>query len=321
MITFDQYTPDAAGIFLTQQLTKYDWTANDPLVEITWDRDVPRRLDVTITDDYAAYILNNVASVGNISPGGKSWTGKNSTAIAGPAIDVAPIINPVHQWAEFPSWSMRELWQSQFLGRPLDTAKLDAVALKFEMDTDEMVYVGDTDVNVTGLVNNAAVATTPAAGSGTARYFVNKTPDQILVDFNTLLTLVQTNSGYAATPTKVLMPYEILSILVSRLIGTSGSINILEFIKLFSISKANNGVPLMIEGVKWLRAAGAGGSDRMIAYTPNRKYLQFPRVELQRLAIQNRGLDQILPTMGALGVVETRYPETIAYMDYIGPGS
>ena len=49
MLTFDQavasgaYTMDTAGSFLINQLTKYDWTVNDPLVNITWDRDVPRR--------------------------------------------------------------------------------------------------------------------------------------------------------------------------------------------------------------------------------------------------------------------------------------
>ena len=317
MLTFDQYTPDAAGIFLTQQLTKYDWTANEPLVKTTWDRDVPRRLDVAITDDYAAYILNNYAVPGNLSPGGKSWVGKNSTSVAGPAIDVAPVINPLNAWGEFPSWSMRELWQSQFLKRPLDTAKLDVVALKYEMDTDEQVYIGDAELGLVGLTNNTVVQTISASGSGAARNFVNKTPDQILADFNTLLSFVQTNSGYAATPSKVIMPYEIMNVLVSRLISTAGSDSILTFLGRNSVSLQNNGTELEIVGAKWLLGAGSGGSNRMVAYTPNRKYVQFPRVELQRLAVQNRGFDQILPTMGTLGVVEFRYPETLAYMDNI----
>ena len=317
MITFDQYTPDAAGIFLTQQLTKYDWTANDPLVKITWDRDVPRRLDVAITDDYAAYILNNYAVPGTLTPGGKSWVGKNSTAVSGPALDVAPVLNPLNAWGEFPSWSMRELWQSQFLGRPLDTSKLDVMMLKFEMDTDEQVYTGDTTLGLTGLFNNTSVQTISASGSGSARNFINKTPTQILADFNTLLSLVQTNSGYAATPSRVLMPYEIMNILTSELISSAGSDSILTFLSRNSVSLQNNGKPLEIEGVKWALGAGSGGSNRMMAYTPARKYIQFPRVELQRLAIQNRGFDQILPTIGMLGVVEFRYPETVAYMDNI----
>ena len=317
MITFDQYTPDAAGVFLTQQLTKYDWTANDPLVVTTWDRDVPRRLDVAITDDYAAYILNNYAVPGNLSPGGKSWVGRESTAVAGPAIDVANVINPLYPWGQFPSWNMRELWQSQFLGRPLDTAKLAVMMQKFEMDTDEQVYVGDTELGITGLTNNAGVTAISASGSGSARNWVNKTADQILVDFNTLLSTAQTNSGYAAYPTKVLMPYEILNALVARLISTAGSDSILTFLNRNNVSMKNNGQELEIVGVKWLLGAGAGGSNRIMAYTDNRKYVQFPRVELQRLAIQNRGFDQILPTMGLLGVVELRYPETVCYMDNV----
>jgi hypothetical protein len=314
MLTFDQYTPDAAGVFLTQQLTKYDWTANDPLVVTTWDRDVPRRLDVAITDDYAAYILNNYAVPGNLSPGGKSWLGRQSTAVAGPAIDVAPIINQLNPWGQMPAWNMRELWQSQFLGRPLDTAKLDVMTQKFEMDTDEQVYIGDVELGLTGLINNTGVSAINTSGSAV---WSGKTADQILADFNTLLSTAQTNSGYAAYPTKVLMPYEILNGLTARLVSTAGSDSILTFLSKNNASMKNNGQPVDIVGVKWLLGAGASASNRIVAYTDARKYIQFPRVELQRLAIQNRGFDQILPVMGLLGVVEVRYPETVLYMDHV----
>lgn len=310
MITFEQYTADAAGSFLLQQLTKYDWTNNDPLVSVTWDRDVKRRTDVTVVDDYAAYTQNNFASPGNITPGGKSWTGKQSTAIAGPAVDVAPIINPVHQWAQFPSWSMRELWQSQFLGKPIDTAKLDVVRLKFEMDTDEMVYVGDTEVAATGLVNDPRVAVSNAAFTAAAG-----TPDQILQVFNTSLQAVQTSSGYSLAPTKVLMPFTRMNQIVARLISTAGSQSILNYLSENTISYKVNGRPLEIVGVKWLETAGVSGASRMVFYNDDKRFIQFPRVELMQLPVQPRGLDQILPTMGALGVVEVRYPETMAYID------
>lgn len=310
MITFDQYTADTAGSFLIQQLTKYDWTTNDPLVNITWDRDVPRRGDVTIVDDFAAYILNLVASGGNISPGGKSWSGKQSTAIAGPAVDVAPIINPVHQWAQLPAWSMRELYQSQFLGRPLDMAKLDAVRLKFEMDSDEQVYIGDTEVGATGLANDPRVTVTNAAFT-----FAGGTPDQVLAVINTALQAAQAASGFARTPTKIIIPYTRLSQLVSRRVGDAASNSIWWYLSRNSIAMAVNGRILEIVGVKWLETAGVGGTTRMIVYTDDKKFVQFPRVELMQLPIQPRGFDQILPIMGALGVVEIRYPETVLYVD------
>ena len=310
MLTFDQYTADAAGIFLIQQLTKYDWTVNDPLVDITWDRDIERRTDISIVDDYAAYTLSMAATPGNISPGGKSWTGKQSTAIAGPAVDIAPVIVPVHQWAEFPAWSMRELWQSQYLGRPRDTAKLDAVRLKFEMDTDEMVYVGDTEVGAFGLANNPAVTVTNAAFS-----FAAGTPDQVLAVVNLALSTTQQASVFARTPTKILIPYTRFSQLVSRLISTAGTMSIWRFVRENSISLAVNGRPLEIEGVKWLETAGVGGTTRMIVYTQDKKFIQFPRVELIQLPVQPRGMDQILPVMGALGQLEIRYPETVLYVD------
>lgn len=310
MLTFDQYTADTAGSFLLQQLTKYDWTSNDPLVDITWDRDVPRRGDITVVDDFAAYTINLIASGGNLSPGGKSWTGKQSTAITGPSVDIAPIINPVHQWAQFPSWSMRELYQSQFLGRPIDMAKLDTVRLKFEMDSDEQVYIGDTEVGCTGLSNDPRVTVTNAAFT-----FAAGTPDQVLAVINTALSAAQTAAGYAKTPTKALIPYTRLAQLVSRLISTAGSQSIWRYLRQNTIAYAVNGREFEIEGVKWLETAGVGGITRMIVYTDDKKFVQFPRVELMQLPIQPRGLDQILPVMGALGVVEIRYPETVLYVD------
>lgn len=310
MLTFDQYTPDAAGSFLIQQLTKYDWTINDPLVDITWDRDVPRRSDITIVDDYAAYTQSNMASPGNISPGGKSWVGKQTTAVAGPSVDIAPIVLPIHRWGQFPSWSMFELWQSQYLGRPIDTAKLDAVKLKFEMDTDEQVYVGDLETGTTGLANDPRVTVTNAAFS-----FAAGTPDQVLAVVNLALSQSQAASGFARTPVKILIPYTRMTSLVGRLVSTAGNTSIWRFLRENTISLANNGRPLEIEGVKWLEDAGVGGITRMVVYTDDRKFVQFPRVELINLPVQNRGFDQILPVAGALGVVEVRYPETMLYVD------
>lgn len=309
-MTYDEYTADAAGSFLIQQLTKYDWTTNDPLYSTTWDRDVRRRTDVTIVDDYASYTLNNFAHVGGITPGGKNWTGKQSTAVPGPAVDIAPIINPVHQWASLPSWSMRELYQSQFLGRPIDTAKLDVVREKFEMDTDEQVYIGDTEVACTGLLNDPRVVVTNAAFT-----FAAGTPDQVLAVINTALQAAQTATGYAMAPTKIILPFTRMSQLVSRRLGDQVGLSILNYLAENTISFRVNGRPLEIVGTKWADTAGVGGTTRMTVYYDDKKFVQFPRVELMQLPVQARGFDQVLPVMGALGVVEVRYPETMLYVD------
>jgi hypothetical protein len=310
MITYDEYTVDAAGIFLTQQLTKYDWTTNDPLYSVTWDRDVRRRTDVTIVDDYAAYTLSNFAHVGGINPGGKNWTGKQSTAVPGPAVDIAPVINPVHQWASLPSWSMRELYQSQFLNRPIDTAKLDVVRQKFEMDSDEQVYIGDGEVACTGLLNDPRVVVTNAAFT-----FAAGTPDQVLAVLNTALSAVQTATGYALAPTKIILPFTRLNTLISRRLGDNVGMSILTYLEENNISAKTNGRPLEIVGTKWADTAGVGGVTRMCVYYDDKRFVQFPRVELMQLPVQPRGFDQILPVMGALGVVEVRYPETMLYVD------
>lgn len=321
MITFDQYTADAGGIFLMNQLEKYDPTINAPLIATTWGRDIDLRTDVSIIDEYASYNLTNFASVGGITPGGKSWAAKQTTALAGPALDITKPVNPLHLWAEMPSWSLIELYQSQYLGRPIDTAKIDVVMEKWEMDTDEQVYIGDTGFNVPGLFNSPLVtpiaAKTVNNGAGNTTLWAGKTPQQALDDVNTLLLSVQVASGYTNVPTHLRLPAGALSFLTSTLVSAAGTVSIATFLAQNSIATVVNGKPLDIAFVKWLDGLGAGGTNRMVAYTKSPKFVQFPRSVLMPGQLQNRGMDQMIPYMGKLGVVELRYPETVGYMDGI----
>ncbi len=49
-------------------------------------------------------------------------------------------------------WTVIELQAAQQVGRPIDTQKYDGMQLKWQMDNDEQVYVGDSALNLKGLV-------------------------------------------------------------------------------------------------------------------------------------------------------------------------
>ncbi|MEG2569034.1 MAG: hypothetical protein RSA84_22790, partial [Acinetobacter sp.] len=81
--TFDARTVDSTGAFLLGELERLDQTMHDPLVSVTWGRDIDLRSDVSIADETSSFTNSSFAAAGGPSPSGKSWVGKNTDAIAG----------------------------------------------------------------------------------------------------------------------------------------------------------------------------------------------------------------------------------------------
>ncbi|EAA3639958.1 TPA_asm: DUF2184 domain-containing protein [Salmonella enterica subsp. enterica] len=93
--------------------------------------------------------------------------------------------------------------------------------------------------------------------------------------------------------------------------------SLLTYLAVNTIAFHQNGVPLEIKAVKWLKGRGVGGKDRMVAYTNDKKYIRYPLVPLQSVPVQYRGLYQIATYYGKLGAVEPVYKETLSYVDGI----
>lgn len=319
MMTFDQLTVDSTGSFLIGELERLDPTLHEPLATVTWGRDIDLREDVTLADEVSSFTNSSFASPGGINPAGKAWMSTDTNAITGIAIDIGKTTNPLFLWGMELKYTLPELASAQKIGRPIDTQKYDGLRLKYQMDIDEQVYVGDTTFNKPGLFNNSSVAQTnvAATGTGTTTQWANKTPDQILADVNEVLTSAWTASGWAVVPSELRLPPVQFSYLVSQKVSTAGNVSILEFLRNNSMANAANGRPLNIQAVKWLTGLGAGSTDRMVAYTRDRDRVRFPLVPLQRTPLEYRSIYQITTYYGRLGCVEFVYPETIAYRDGI----
>lgn len=315
LMTFDMQTVDSAGAFLIGELERLDQTLNMPLVDVSWGRDIQLREDVTIADESASFTNSSFAAAGSASPNGKNWIGKDTTTIKGLALDIGKTAQPLTLWGMELGWSIPELESAQKLGRPVDAQKVEGMELKRQMDIDEMVYVGDSQLGYTGLINSAAVDLANAVTGNWSN--LATTADAILNDINALLSRAWANSGYALCPTDLRLPPLKFAILVQRKVSDAGNISILEYVKQNCISMAKNGRPLNIQPVKWLTGAGAAGADRMVAYTNDKKRVRFPLVPVQRTPLEYRSLNQLTTYFCRLGVVEWVYPETGAYADGI----
>ena len=321
LMTFDQRTIDASGVFLVGELERLDQRLHEPLASVTWGRDIDLREDVSIADEYSAFTNSSFASAPGVSGSNKAWVGKDSSAIVGVSLDIGKTTSPLNLWAMQIGWTIPELESAQKLGRPVDQQKFAGMQLKYQMDIDEQVYLGDTALGLYGLLNHSSMANVTNATTGT---WSSASNDHILADINELLKSVWSTSAFAVCPDRLLLPPTQFSMLASRIVSTAGNISLLTYLKENTISNAVNGRPLEILPLKWLTGTTAGGvgpgdsgKDRMIAYTKDPTRVRFPLVPLQRTPLEYRDLRQLTTYFGRLGAVELVYPETIGARDGI----
>lgn len=316
--TLDHRTFDSTGAFLISELERLDQTLYEPLAAVTWMRDIAVRDDVTIGDEASSFMKLNFFAPGGIQPTGKNWAAKNSTAITGVGTDLQKTVNPLNLWATELAYTIPELMSSQQVGRPIDSQKYDAMRLKYNMDVDEQVYVGDAQMGVFGLSNQPTVSTTNVVnGASGFSTWANKTPAEILADVNTVLNAAWAATGWAYAPTKLLIPPIQFGILQSQLISTAGSSNIIEYLKKNNISYTLNGAELDIQPVKWLAGRGVGGTNRMVAYTQDKGRVRIPLTPLLNTPLQYQGIHLQTYYYCKMGVVEITNTEFMAYADGI----
>lgn len=314
LMTFDRATIDSSGVFLIGELERLDQKLHEPLASVTWGRDVDLREDVSVADEFSSFTNSSFAAANGVSGSGKAWVGKEANAITGISVDIGKTATPLNLWAMQLGWTIPELESSQKVGRPIDQQKFTGMQLKYQMDIDEQVYVGDEALGLYGLVNSPYVTNLTNAVTGT---WSTATPDQILADVNELINSVWAASGYAVCPTDLRLPPIEYGRLISRKVSDAGNISILEYLRQNSLSNAINGTPLNIQPLKWLTDAGVSDVQRMVAYSKDPERVRFPLVPLQRTPVEYRDIRQLTTYFGRIGAIEFVYAETLGYRDGI----
>lgn len=312
-------TRDSALAYYVNQLENLDKRLYQPLTSVSWGRDIKLRSGITMSNESTSFILSSFAAAGTLnSTGNMPWISPETTAIPGVSVNGKKIVLPLRPLGREVSYTSIELERSQLTGQPIDAQKMDALNILYQMNSDQMVYIGSSDVAATGLVNNASVTVgAVAAGVSGGTTWATKTPTEILADVNTLIESTWSASAFAVCPGKLLLPPAQFSYLASQLISSAGNQSILKFLIENCITKQVTGKDLDIQPVKWLTGRGVGPSDRMVAYTNEENYVRFPMVPIRRETSYYMGIRYTAPYIWAFGEMEFVYPETVQYADGI----
>lgn len=317
-------TRDSALAFFINQLTNLDKRLYEPLFSVTWGRDIKLRSGITLSNESTSFIRSAFAGAGSLknpstaSDGGNMpWISAETNAIPGVSVNGELITKPLRLLAREVSYTSVELERSQLTAQPIDVQKITALNNLYQMNSDQMVYIGSSDVGATGLVNSAEVTSgAVSTGISGSTLWTQKNPDEILQDVNTLLTGSWAASGYAVCPGKLLLPPDRFSYISTQKVSSAGNVSILKYLKENSICNNVNGAELDIQPLKWLTNRASGGTaNRMVAYTNQEEFVRFPMVPIRRETAYYQGIRYIAPYLWAFGEIEFVYPETVRYAD------
>lgn len=310
-------TQDSNLAYFINQLDNFDQRLHEPLVNITWGRDIKLRTGLNMANESTSFTRSTFGGNGTQSVNGKPWISPETTTIPGVTVNGERLVQPLRLLAREISYTSVELERSQLLGQPLDTQKLNAFNTLYQMAIDEQVYIGDTTTGDEGLLNSTQVATGNVSGGTWAAAIAAATPDVILAQVNEILTTAWRNAGYAVCPSELRIPPAQFGAISTAKVSTAGNMSVLKYLSENSIANNINGRPLNIQPLKWLTGRGAAGADRMLAYTNDEERLRFPMVPVRRETAYYQGIRFFAPYIWAMGQVEFVYPETALYRDGI----
>ncbi len=215
---------------------------------------------------------------------------------------------PVRDLGASFAWNVREIKAARRTGKPLQARKSDSARRAIFQLLDQLAVFGDSDSGLLGILThpNITEVILPDDGAGSSTKFLDKTPDQILRDLNSLSTTIVDSTNGVESPDTMIMPHAQFELITN----TPRSIHSDISIKNWFLD--NNEHIKQIEPVVKMKAA-EGGEDVIMAYekNPNILTLEVPD-PFQIEAGERRGLEMIFPVLLSTGGVIIYYPLAVA---------
>jgi hypothetical protein len=317
-MTMDAAAVASGNAFLVSELEKLDPTLLEPLSSSTYARDIP-------IESGGGWV--DTTSVMNVD---YSVSGGQADAVGGVQNNVRLIqanldkdLFKVFPYEVAMQIKFVDMERGKVTGRSLEQIYDDGIRLDWDKYLDINTYQGQAAYGTYGLVNHPSVTVGSVAqnAGGTSTLWKNKTPDEILNDINQAITAAWAASQYdqSAIANHVLIDPANYAYIASTKVSGNADKTILTFLLDNNMAK-EKGSDLFIGDCRWCLGAGTGGTNRMVVYVNQKRFINLPvPVSLSRVMTQpvvnTASYDSLY--VGNVGQVQVRYTQTIRYADGI----
>lgn len=308
---FKKYSIDAAtGLgYLVSQLTHIESKMYEVKYKaITYPQVIPVSNEAGEWAESVTYFFMDGKAVAK-------FVGSKSLDVPISEIGTDKVVVPVELGATGYEYSDEELRQAIHLGRPLTQLKANTARRAYEELAQRVAMNGDTDHNLPGFINNTNITSSTVVNPGSGTEWVNKTPAQVLFDINDVLADVFVDSLQVERADTLALPTAQWSYIASTPRSDNSDMTILQYVIANSpyLNAESDIVPL-----SELTGAGAGATDRMMAYTKDiEKVVMHVPMPLRFTEPQRKGRGFEVPGEFKLAGVEFRYPGSARYADGI----
>lgn len=244
------------------------------------------------------------------------FVGTKSLNVPIAEIGMSKVTIPVELGATGYEYSDEEIRQAIALGRALPQLKANVSRRAFEELAQQVCMTGDTSHNLPGFINNINVSAATVVDPGGGTQWVNKTPAQILFDINDFMGDIFVDTLQVERPTRLCLPTAQWNYIAGTPRSeTQSDTTILQWLVSNSpyLTSENDIIPLTE-----LAGAGAGGTNRMVAYDYDIEKLVFHMpMPLRYTEPQRKGRGFEVPGEFKISGVEFRYPGSARYADGI----
>jgi hypothetical protein len=128
-------------------------------------------------------------------------------------------------------YSLQEARTAMFAKSPLIPQKALRTREQMERKLDDIAFLGETVTGLTGILNSSGTDTytVPATGAGNSKTFDTKSADDVLLDLNTVVNQVISNTKEIEIPDTMILPITTKTLISNRRVGDGTSSTIMRF--------------------------------------------------------------------------------------------
>lgn len=304
---------------LISELQKRDPQLREPLTSITYLRDIPMETGGGWVDTLSAMYVQYGVVEGS-GEGLAAASGANESAII--QADIADERWGAHVFDITMRVGIIDQHRGKITGRNIEEIYREGIRLSYDKHNQQNGYLGMRKFGTFGLFNTPSIpARLVDTGSGGGTVFKGKEPDEILQDINNAITTNwnRCENDESAIPNHILMPHEQLNYLVTQKVSFAADKSILTYIRENNITNEYGG-SLFFGATNTLAGAGTGGTDRMVVYHRNKRFVKMGELVGLHRAMTSTNTDKksydslFLANISQLQIF---YEETVGYYDGI----